>query len=281
MKAGTKQRITKQAQKAFKEWDKNRTPIKKENSTELFQAADDEEFRQFPEVKYWYVSNKGNVISFYNASEPKLISVWEDPGKHGRKRYRGRWMSYEVVARAFDIYAFGKAKKGKAEIHHERSFDYSKDGAYNDDPKFLEWVSEGVHNFLTYIQAHQNESITENMEWLKKLAKKEAPGEAVIAIDGGKDYTAIFSMSNEKIMEIIKQSPDYEKICNLYQIEKALTNIINMVGYEYFIESKYILFAFPNYTYIYRISNIDDEIIKEDYTNKDIDGIIEPIVVEF
>lgn len=284
MKAGTKQRITKQAQKAFKEWDKNRTPIEIENSTEVFQAADDEEFRQCSEVKYWYVSNKSNVISFYNPSRPRYIQTFKDKSKRGRERFthgKDNWMSYELVARTFDVYTFGKAKKGNAEAHHVRSFDYTKGREYNDDPEFLEWVLEYVHDFLTYIQGHPNEPTVKNMECLAHIAEKEAPGEAVIVTDGGKDYTAIFSMSNEEMLEIIKQSPDYERICNQYQIEKALANIINIVGYDYFVESKYILFAFPSYTYLYRISNVDAEIIKEDYTGKDIEEIIEPIVVEF
>lgn len=293
---GKKQSNTKKALKAFKEWDKNRTPIYN-NGKEPFQAADDEIFVQSDYEKTWFVSNYGNIISFNDANNPKLIQPRTDTKRKnkGRERYfaykkQGK-MSYELTAKAFGAYVFGTAKakciKDKYDIHHIRAFDSSKGRAYNNDPEFVEYVTKQVHALLTNIQEHQGQPTINRMNSIANIAEKEAPGKAVVITDGGKDHVGIVSMDANEIIEKLKQSTYYAKICDLYYqhiINQSLDTLIKIRGEEYFEGGKYVFVQIRNYTIIYLIKKNYDKIDIIDITNKNLENgasINADVIIDF
>lgn len=285
---GKKQSNTKKALKAFKEWDKNRTPIYN-NGKEPFQAADDEIFARFPFDKCLFVSNYGNIISFHNSEKPILLQSRLDR-KKGRERYiikNKGYMSYEVVANSFEVYVFGlakaKNKKGEVEIHHIRKFNFAEGRKYNNDPELLEWVTTNVHNLLTFIQNNPNNRSTKLLERIAHVAKVEAPGEAVIITDNGKNHVGIYAISNEEMNEKIKQASNYSVLVNVVLKQRSITLLNKAIEIalqkdaDYFSCVKYATVLSDTHTFIYSIKQEQAEITINDVT--EINRIDSSIVI--
>lgn len=230
MKKGTKISKTKRANKAFETWSLTRYPIPKEKGEGLFYADADEIFVKCKTFqKKWYVSNRGNVISFANPDKPILLN--SDTNKRGRERYKRSDKKTiqiaQLVAESFDVYRFGKTNKWQ--VHHIRKYDVSMGRAYNNNPDYLQYVSQQAHELLTYLQNNPRNKRTPEqekyiLELLNKIVKSENPNNATIVIDGDNE-TSIHSEKQETVIKVLEKTAEWP--------------IINTVGMLALVEMRF------------------------------------------
>lgn len=172
--SGQKQSKTKAAKKAFKEW----YPTRPDKT---------EEYRQCKTVPYWFVSNKGNIKSFEDPSNPIDINQYSkgkykqvSASKYGVKttQYVHRLMA-EV---GFHVPTFGKAKNRKNlkgfEVHHTEADKRNEADA-------LQILTPKAHGLLNLIPT--DNSPEKEIKYLKKISatvRNEAPDQAVVITSG-------------------------------------------------------------------------------------------------
>lgn len=172
--SGQKQSKTKAAKKAFNEW----YPTRPDKT---------EEYRRCKTVPYWFVSNKGNIKSFEDPSNPIDINQYSNDkykqvsaSKYGVKttQYVHRLMA-EV---GFHVPTFGKAKNRKNlkgfEVHHTEADKRNEADA-------LQILTPKAHGVLNHIPT--DNSPEKEIEYLKKISatvRNEAPDQAVVITSG-------------------------------------------------------------------------------------------------
>lgn len=177
MKKGTKQSITKRARKAFTEWDKQR-----EDKEEIF--------KQCKSVKYWFVSNKGRVVSFYKG-EPVFLQINSHPTGYKyvvthKKNQKTTQYIHRLQAEAFGVYAYGKAGKKKSldglEVHH---IEPNK----KNEPELLEILDPDTHEILfnkarVPVLGDNFSKTYEYMNSIAKIAEEQTPDQIVVVFSG-------------------------------------------------------------------------------------------------
>ena len=174
--SGQKQSKTKAAKRAFNEW----YPTRPDKT---------EEYRRCKTVPYWFVSNKGNVKSFENPSNP--IDIIQYSNSNGKYRYvsthRTGVQTTQYVHRlmadvGFHVPTFGKAKNRKSlkglEVHHTEADKRNEADA-------LQILTPKAHGLLNHIST--DNSPEKEIKYLKKISatvRNEAPDQAVVITSG-------------------------------------------------------------------------------------------------
>lgn len=205
MKAETKRSKSAKARRNFKSWNETGYPeVINKKTGEAFHKSKGEVFlssptlgRKFGENRY-YISNKGHLISFAkNPDRPELINVDRFKAKKGKKGkyYRDKYTignnfheyTYRLVAEAFGVYAYGLATK-KDKVHHTRRYIQAKGLYFNNNPDYLEYVTEEVHKLLNRLQESQDRERTLEeeisiMQAISYIAGKEEPNKISVFWD--------------------------------------------------------------------------------------------------
>lgn len=207
--SGQKQSITKQAKKSFEIWNKNRN-----DKTE--------EFRQCKSVKYWFVSDKGTVISFYKRKEPLYLSIQETEQGYkfvssSKKPYT--YYVHRLQAEAFDVYAYGKAKKRKTldglEVHH-------MEGNKINDPNSEEILEPETHEKLFKNVPGINDDDSKQIEYMQRISKivqENTPNQSVVVFSG----TGIKEGKEVKDLTQVIYADDFPGITKI--VEDALNKL--------------------------------------------------------
>ena len=175
---GQKQSITKNALKHFKAWDNTRT-----DKTEKFERCKNK--------KYWFVSDKGTVVSFYKSEDPIFLQIKtnDDGYNYVVTKENGRTKTYYVhrlQAEAYDVYAYGKAKKRKSlnglEVHHTEA-------DKRNEPDSLQILEPKTHDKLFDKRTIPdfNADTSEHFEYgqrVLKIVEENTPDQAVIVFPG-------------------------------------------------------------------------------------------------
>lgn len=239
--AGTKRSKSAKARANFKSWIETGVPEVIDKKTgSVFHKDEDEMFLESPILNKkfgknrYYISNKGRLISFAkNPDHPLLIAVdrynkelAEKKERKKGKKNRPRRDSYNIgdnfheytyrlVAEAFGVYAFGLATK-KDKVHHTRKYIQEKGLYFNNDPDYLEYVTEEVHKLLNRLQESQGrertliEEVLIMME-ISRLSAKEEPDKITVFMDGP-DNTSAFTMENSSITFTERGRRDFEDL---------------------------------------------------------------------
>ena len=247
MKAGKKRSKSARARTNFKSWNETGLPeVKDKKTNSVFHKAEDEMFLESPTLSKkfgknrYYISNKGNLISFAkNPDHPELITVDRynrelAKKKKGKKNksHRDRYSlgdnyhkyTYVLVAEAFSVYAFGLATK-KDKVHHTRKYIQEKGLYFNNDPNYLEYVTEEVHKLLNRLQNSQEhertliEEVLIMME-ISRLSAKEEPDKITVFMDEP-DNTSAFTVKKEQISFTERGRKDFE------DLNRTLYNMMN------------------------------------------------------
>ena len=206
MKRGTKVSKSAAAKASFKSWDMAGMPEVKDKNGKVYHKMKGEKFVESPVLrKYgknrYYISNRGHLIQFVNPTRPILKALDETDREryvifNAKTRKRDHYLVHRLVAEAFEVYAYGLATKDD-DVHHRRRYKPDKSIAYNNNPKYLEYVTERVHKLLTYLQTRpQNERTMQEereiMTALAFIAGTEEPDKITVLLDDPND-TAIFA----------------------------------------------------------------------------------------
>lgn len=174
---GKNQSITKKAAKNFKAWNE-----KREDKTEVFARC--------KTVKYWYVSDKGTVISFHDSEEPVYLKIHTN--KNGYKYVttkksgaKGTQYIHRLQAEAFNVYAYGNAKRRSLdglEVHHAEADKRNEPGS----EEILEPTThEALFNKKNVPGINDAESEHyEYMETVAEIARENTPDQAVVVFPG-------------------------------------------------------------------------------------------------
>lgn len=215
---GQKQSITKNALKHFKAWEKQR-------------ADKTENFRQCKSKKYWFVSDKGTVVSFYKSEEPIFLQI--ETNKDGYKyvvtKENGRTKTHYIhrlQAESYDVYAYGKARKYKSldglEVHHAEE-------DKRNEPDSLEILEPGTHDKLfdkktiPSISADYSKNY-EYMQRISRVVEENTPNQAVIVFPG----TGIVDGTETKDLTQVVYADDFPGVKEL--VKGALENLNNLKG---------------------------------------------------
>ena len=209
MKKGKKISKSAMARANFKSWDMTGIPEVKDKKGKVYHKMKGEKFVESPTLSkkygknYFYISNKGHLISFKNPASPILKTP--DKKDSERERYviynaktrkNDHYLIHRLVAEAFVIYAYGLATK-TSDVHHERGYRPDKSIVYNNNPEYLERVSDRVHPLLTKLQQRPRNERTEQeeleiMQALSYIASIEEPDKISFLIDD-KELKAIYA----------------------------------------------------------------------------------------
>lgn len=209
-------------------------PIINETTNEQFILMDDEEFKQcwadtperktFP--KYWFVSNKGNLLSVYG---DKIIWLHKNPrnkDEKGSYKYlikteeqQGKIKSIEThnltglvfnsesfglaeeLLKTKGVYAFGVKNKGSDTVqgHH-------KDGNHeNNNPNNIKFVTDKVHILLDSVPSPDAgaEEYLEFMQKFGEIAEKENPNDFTVLFPGQSYNTKTKQWNETKDCDIV------------------------------------------------------------------------------
>lgn len=215
---GQKQSITKNALKNFKKWDKQR-------------ADKTETFRQCKSKKYWFVSDKGIVVSFYKTQEPIFLQI--ETNKDGYKyvvtKENGRTKTHYIhrlQAESYEVYAYGKARKYKSldglEVHHAEA-------DKRNEPDSLQILEPGTHDklFDKKIIPSISDDYSKHYEYTQRISKvveENTPNQDVIVFPGtgivngeetkdltqvvyADDFPGVTELANQALNEMRKPNP--------------------------------------------------------------------------
>ena len=273
---GKTQSITKKAVKNFHIWNEQR-------------EDKSEEFRQCKKIKYWFVSDRGNVISFYNSEEPKYLKIkYNENGRafvvSGRGENSITHYIHRLQAEVFKVYAYGKARKktlAKLEVHHQEGHTVNR-------PDALEILEPNTHNELFNKKnvPGMSDNASEHIKYMQtvgKIVEENTPNQAVVVFSGTgivkgeetKDLTqVIYADDFPGVNDIVNQVKN-ELVTNNYvksipeteKDRKALTDLMEQPGELEKLEE-----------YISKMANLSQEPMF--YTNyKGINLIIERITM--
>lgn len=225
---GQKQSITKNALKNFKAWDKQR-------------ADKTEKFERCKSKKYWFVSDKGTVVSFYKSEEPIFLHI--ETNKEGYKyivtKENGRTKTHYIhrlQAESYNVYAYGKARKYKSlnglEVHHTEA-------DKRNEPGSEEILEPGTHDELFDKRKIPgiNAPASEHYEYMQRVAKvveENTPDQAVIVFPGTgivngeetKDLTqVVYADDFPGVKEHVNQAVNFKtSLKGLYALYVPLTD---------------------------------------------------------
>lgn len=210
---GQKQSITKNALKNFKAWDKQRT-----DKTEKFERCKSK--------KYWFVSDKGTVVSFYKSEEPIFLQIEtnQDGYQYVVTKENGRTKTHYIhrlQAESYDVYAYGKARKYKSldglEVHHTEADKRNEPGSEEVlEPKTHDELFD--KRKIPGINAVASEH-HEYMQRIGKIVKENTPDQAVLVLPGTgiingeetKDLTqVIYADDVPKVKELVNEALNFD-----------------------------------------------------------------------
>lgn len=222
--AAQKQSITKQAQKNFKIWEGSRTDRT-------------EEFRQCKSIKYWFVSDKGVVVSFYKSTEPKYLEIkYNESGRafvvSGRGKNSITHYIHRLQAEAFPdkVYRYGKAKDYKTlnglDVHHTKGYKVN-------EPEHEEVLEPSTHSKLFDKKTIPNISDDESkhleyMQRVAKIAEENTPNQAVVVFSG----SGIVNGVETKDLEQVIYADDFQGVKEFVEQAKSTLFATNFIKYE-------------------------------------------------
>lgn len=214
MKTGTKISKSKRAKAAFRSWDMTGTPEVTADNGKVYHKMHGEKFVESPTLSkkygknYYYISNRGHLISFKNPGKPRLIEPEKavKDGKNRRDRYsvvnhNDHHLIHRLVAEAFEVYAYGLATQSD-HVHHTRRYRRDKSIVFNNNPQYLEYVTERVHRVLNILQERPRNKRTaqeelEIMQAIAYVAGIEEPNRITVVVDDP-ELTAIYATDEVK-----------------------------------------------------------------------------------
>ena len=235
--AGKKGSIAKEAAKNFRRWYENDDPEiivrDSKNRDKIIHKIKGEIFVESPMLsqKYgkhrYYISSRGRLVSFAIPNDPVLMHpTFDNREKYGIDTRGMRTLEFihRLVAEAFTVYAYGLATN-RSHVHHIRGYIKRKGIFFNNNPDYLEYVTEAVHKLLTKIQKKRADerSVDEEIEILKTLSK-------IAGIEAPDEITIITQDLNDKnIVDIQSIKKDGKQALNLQLEIKAgmCTAILN------------------------------------------------------
>lgn len=208
------------------------------DETEVFIPEEDEVFMQcwadIPErrelPKYWFETNKDNLISMYtgkpkwirkdmrDSKRGKYVFTMEKDGKIVHKSIEAHNLmalvfGSDVYGSAKDllqkegVYSFGRAGENKNQGHH-------KDGdVTNNSPENIQIVPEAVHRLLHSMPSSENLNDPKLLEWDKNMMevlKDEEPDKFTIIYGGETIVDGVWQRDSERsihAVDRIKISP--------------------------------------------------------------------------
>ena len=236
--------IAKAALKNFRRWYENDDPkiIVRDKDGNIIHRIRGEIFIESPMLSdrfgkhRYYISSRGRLVSFAKPDSPRLLTpltFQNDPNEREKYRINPKQGNkkeitvsiHRLVAEAFTVYAYGLATE-EDEVHHIRSYLKRKGIFYNNNPKYLEYVTKAVHKLLTKIQKKRADerSVNEEIEILKTLSK-------IAGIEAPDKITIITQDLNDKnIVDIQSIKKDGKQALNLQlEIRAAMcTAILNI-----------------------------------------------------